>query len=94
MTLNPGYRLCVALVAPIARHGQLLIKAAFFCQLEASPLMLATKANLCRRLVADVVRADQSLALLSVFDSARLFGEGQLQRMVQIFLRIRFGDYR
>jgi hypothetical protein len=51
-------------------------------------------ANLRLRPVADVVGADQFLALLSVFDSARLFGEGQLQRMVQIFLRIRFGDYR
>jgi hypothetical protein len=33
MTLNPGFRLCVTLVPPIARHGQLLIKAACFCQL-------------------------------------------------------------
>jgi hypothetical protein len=37
------------------------------------------------------------LAFLAVairFDPARLFGESQLQRMVQLFLRIRFGDYR
>jgi hypothetical protein len=39
MDIKPGLPTLRGLVAPIARRGQLLIKVAFFCQLEASRLI-------------------------------------------------------